>query len=69
MWDESCRLAMEQAEKKGGEIYKLSPEERAKWMERINPIREGWIAGKEKKGLPGRQVFEAVLSRIEKYSK
>ncbi|MCL6449655.1 MAG: hypothetical protein K6U04_16245 [Armatimonadetes bacterium] len=36
----------------------MSPEEQAKWREPLKNIGQIWVDEMEKKGLPGRKVFE-----------
>lgn len=38
-------------------------------MEKTRSLNEAWIAQMEKKGLPGRKVFDEAVRLIEKYSK
>ncbi len=57
-WDqEQIRLA-EQFEKEGMTIYRIKPEERAKWEAPLKGIGEIWVQEMEKKNLPGKKVFE-----------
>jgi TRAP-type C4-dicarboxylate transport system substrate-binding protein len=57
-WDkEQEELAVSFA-KGGMTITKISGKELAVWMKPMNGIEEEWIRDMEKKGLPGRAVFE-----------
>jgi TRAP-type C4-dicarboxylate transport system substrate-binding protein len=46
--------------KLGWEAYELSPEERARWHKVAQQVVEKWVAEREAKGLPMRQVLEVV---------
>lgn len=54
---EAAKLAGE-FEKKGLKIYKLSAEEEKIWKEPMKNISQVWIEDMEKKGLPGKKVFD-----------
>lgn len=45
-------------EKQGMVIYRLTPEEQKKWREPLKGIENEWIQDMEKKGLPGKKVYE-----------
>ncbi|MCL6612006.1 MAG: TRAP transporter substrate-binding protein DctP [Peptococcaceae bacterium] len=54
---EAAKLAGE-FEKKGLKLYRLSPEEEKLWKEPIKDLSQIWIEEMEKKGLPGKKVYE-----------
>lgn len=54
---EAAKLG-EEFEKKGLKIYRLTPEEEILWKEPIKNISQVWIEDMEKKGLPGKKVYE-----------
>ncbi len=68
-FDRYAQVAREEAVKAGSEIYQLPSAERKIWMEKARPVSETWVADMEKKGLPGKQVFQEAVSLVEKYSK
>ena len=68
-FDKAAQVALEEAKKANSEIYQLPPAERKAWMEKAKPVSEAWVADMEKKGLPGKKVFEEAMSLVEKYSK
>ena len=68
-FDRYAAIAQEEAKKAGAEIYQLPPAEKKVWMEKAQPVNEAWIADMEKKGLPGKKVFQEAVSLLEKYSK
>jgi TRAP-type C4-dicarboxylate transport system substrate-binding protein len=61
------KMAIDNAKKRGDQFYDLtsSPE----MQETAKSICDAWIADMEKKGLPGKKVFEEVVSLTRKYSK
>jgi len=53
-----------------GDIFiTLTPEEKARWVEAVMPLREQWLADMAAKGLPGDKVLNEALRLAEKYSK
>jgi TRAP-type C4-dicarboxylate transport system substrate-binding protein len=68
-WDKGARMTVDAANKTGAQIYELSPADKRLWMEKVEPVNEAWIADVEKKGLPGRKIFQDAVSLLEKYSK
>jgi TRAP-type C4-dicarboxylate transport system substrate-binding protein len=70
------RVAYEEADKKSFplfakrklEVIKVTPEMRAKLMSvAAKPVWDHWVAETEKKGLPGKEALELVLSLAKKY--
>ena len=39
------------------------------WRDAIKPMHEAIIADYEKKGLPGRDIYDSVQNLVKKYSK
>lgn len=50
---------------KGDEFIELSAEERARWTERILPIRDIWLKDTAAKGLPGQEILDTALKLME----
>ncbi len=50
------------------EIIELSPEEEARWDERLQPIIDQWIEGAKAKGFPAEQIVEDIGSLRDKYA-
>lgn len=57
------------AKEQGVKVIELSPEERAKWDEKVKAVQEKYIKDAEAKGLPARQFAERLLQLKETYSK
>jgi len=53
--------------KLGWEVYELSPEERARWHKVAQQVVDKWVAEREAKGLPMRQVMEVVKRVSESF--
>ncbi|MEW5919394.1 MAG: TRAP transporter substrate-binding protein [Bacillota bacterium] len=67
---ENVQDAMEWAKKEYGlQEINLSPEEKARWDKKIEPLIEEWIKDMEAKGLPGRQFINRLLELKDKYAK
>jgi TRAP-type C4-dicarboxylate transport system substrate-binding protein len=69
VFDKMARSSLDEATKRGGKLYTLSASERAAFMAKTKPIVDTWIANAEKKGLPGRKIYDDVLALIDRYSK
>lgn len=69
--DELTRLPsyQEGAKKKGNNFIELTVEETAKWREAIKPVHERWVEEMEKKGLPGKKVYEEAKRLVNIYTK
>ncbi len=66
---EHTRLGLQFAKQEHGlEVVELSPEERARWQERTEPVVEDWIEETEEKDLPGREAVRIIRELDEKYS-
>lgn len=52
--------------KKGDEFFVLDAKERARWAERITPLREAWVKDLEAKGLPAQKMLDDALNMLGK---
>jgi TRAP-type C4-dicarboxylate transport system substrate-binding protein len=69
IWDSHQQEAVDWGRKNHGlTLIDLSPEEHARWMKRLDPIQENWVANMEGKGLPAKETLETVKALIEKYA-
>ncbi len=50
------------------EFYEVPEAEFQKWVQAASPLYESWIADIEKKGLPGRAIFEDLQRLAKKYN-
>ena len=55
--------------KKGDKFYTLPPEERARWVDCVMPLRDDWIRKMEGRGLPGKEIKGEAERLIDKYKK
>jgi TRAP-type C4-dicarboxylate transport system substrate-binding protein len=69
MNDRMSEHALEEIRKAGGQIYELPAAERKAWMEKAKPVCDVWVADMEKKGLPGKKVYEEAVALLDKYSR
>jgi len=53
-------------EEKGVEKVEISDEELAKFREVAAPIRDAWIAEMSAQGIPGQELYDLVVSELEK---
>ena len=54
--------------KQGKQYYTVPDSEFNEWKSIVKPVYAGWVKRMEKKGLPGRAVFEDAKQLGEKYS-
>lgn len=66
-FDAAAKLGYQTCKKAGMNIYRLPPDELAKWKKAIMPLREKWVADMEAKGLPGRAVYNAAIQFAKEY--
>lgn len=60
-YDEDRIKAIQIGKDKGQVIEPLSPEEFKKWVDRVSPIYNQWAGDMKAKGLPGREVIDAIM--------
>jgi TRAP-type C4-dicarboxylate transport system substrate-binding protein len=66
-YEEADRKSIPQFEKRKLEIIKVSAEMREKLIATAGrPVWDQWVAETEKKGLPGKEALELVLSQAKK---
>ena len=46
----------------------IQPSDKAEWNKKLQPIVDGWIAKKEKEGVPAKQIVADIRALIKKYS-
>jgi TRAP-type C4-dicarboxylate transport system substrate-binding protein len=56
-WDRDSLKLLEEFEKGGMTIYRITEKDRAQWDAPLKGIEEVWIQDMEKKGLPGKKIF------------
>jgi len=59
---------VEEFEKAGMMIYRIQPEDRAKWEEPLKGIEEVWVQDMEKKGLPAKRFLRNLKGFARKWS-
>ncbi len=67
--DEYDAGALEWAKQEHGfQIITLSPEEKARWEEALEPVLGEWLEDMAAKGLPGQEFLDRLYELIAKYS-
>lgn len=74
LFDENDRAGKDFIEnyyKKNGKpgIVVISKEEKQAWINALKPVRDGWIANMEKKGVPGNEILQDVEKLVDVFSK
>lgn len=70
LWDEQNEAAMKYAvEEKGMEVIELSPQEAERWIQRVTPIQQEFVAALDKQGLNGKEALDTVIQLAEKYNR
>ena len=49
-------------------MYVLPAEERDRWVTAVEPVIDDWIADMEQAGMPGQEMYDYLISAVEKYS-
>jgi len=66
-WDASDEEGRKFTLSLGNKIIPLSASESARWARAVRPVIDEYVAGAEKKGLPGKEYVEAIRNLIKKY--
>ena len=66
VWDKASEAGLAYAREEGLKIIDLPDDERARWHERYQPLREEYIQEMEAKGLPGKAFLEEIDALIAK---
>ncbi|TVQ36441.1 MAG: C4-dicarboxylate ABC transporter [Geminicoccaceae bacterium] len=69
IWDGQTEAARQATIDAGNEVFELTPEERARWIEAVRPAYDAWIAEMNRLGRDGEALFEAVLEITAKYGR
>jgi len=68
LWDAQNEEALEWAvEETGQEIIELDEEETEKWIERVRPIQEDFVAKMNELGFDGEEILETVKRLADEY--
>jgi len=65
-WDEIDAEGMEFVKARGNKIINLSPEEDAKWAEKVRPMLDAYVTNSKAKGLPGDEALKFCLDFLKK---
>ncbi|MFD0916076.1 TRAP transporter substrate-binding protein [Pseudahrensia aquimaris] len=68
-WDRADEAGLEVATADGGMVHELSPEEVARWKEKVAFMNEDWIKRADDAGLDGKALLADLIATVEKYSK
>lgn len=60
--DEATAEAKKVVVDAGNELYTISDEEKAKWIETVKPVYQIWIDEMTAKGLPGQDMFNDIMA-------
>jgi TRAP-type C4-dicarboxylate transport system substrate-binding protein len=67
-WDLQEQAAIELMKKTPGkEVIYLSPQEVDRWRAKVQPLYDKWMAEREAKGLPAKQVFDEARHLFQAY--
>ena len=65
-WNQADQVAVDWLKEHGKEIYKLPPEETARWQELVRPVLAAFAEKAEAKGLPGKAFLKDLLDAVQK---
>lgn len=68
--EQGGRGAILGSDKKAGNppIYVLPKEERDKWAQATQSVKDEWVADMQKDGIPGKQMLDDAINLVNKYS-
>ncbi|MDX2446287.1 MAG: TRAP transporter substrate-binding protein [Desulfobacterales bacterium] len=58
---------IEAIKKEGGNIYKLPPEEKARWVAALKPVRDAWVKSVSVNGFDGEKFLERAAELVKEY--
>jgi TRAP-type transport system periplasmic protein len=59
-------LAVEDGKKAGVEFIELSPAERKRWVDAVEPVTQGWIKENDAKKLPASEMYKDIMNLRKK---
>ncbi|MFN3534873.1 MAG: TRAP transporter substrate-binding protein, partial [Desulfatiglandales bacterium] len=68
-WDEIDKEGYEFAKTQGVKVSQLTPEEDARWAEKVKPILDGYVKAMKEKGLPGEEALKFCMEELKKLQK
>lgn len=69
IWDTQTKPAVDATIAAGNEIIAISDAEKARWRTAVQPAYDAWIAEMNRRGRPGRQMFEDILAITAKHGR
>lgn len=69
VWDSLTGPAKKTIVDQGGTLYSISDAEKQRWIKAVQPVYQIWIAEMDKRGLPGKQMFDDLLVTTAKYGR
>jgi TRAP-type C4-dicarboxylate transport system substrate-binding protein len=69
IWDSHQKEGMDYGVKTGMEVIKIPPAEGDRWIERLKPLQNEYIASMKSKRLPGEEMLKFVKEKAAEYSK
>ncbi|MDD2737226.1 MAG: TRAP transporter substrate-binding protein DctP [Desulfuromonadaceae bacterium] len=68
-WDKEEERLLREFKQKGIVVYELSSQEKANWRKSSSELGLLWVADMEKKGLPGKKVYEQFQKALNESKK
>jgi len=68
-WDKDTEVLAAEFAKAGMTIYRIKPEDRAKWEAPLKGIENEWVQEMEKKGLPAKKVCDTFMKICKEVAK
>ena len=68
-WDKADEEGLAFTRELGNKIIELSPEQNALWVEAAQPVLDEYVAGMQKKNLPGKEAVAELQKLIKKCDK
>ena len=65
-WDDIDAEGLEFIKAKGSKVITITPEEDAKWAEKVKPLLDGYVTNTKAKGLPGDEALKFCQDFLKK---
>jgi TRAP-type transport system periplasmic protein len=69
LWDKMDAGLAKKFTAGGMKIHRIAPEDRAQWEAPLKGIDKDWLEDMEKRGLPGKKVFDAFVTKAKEIVK
>ena len=69
VWDGLTEGAKKQTREAGNNVFTLSDQEKARWVQAVQPVYKIWVDEMNKRGLAGQKMLDDLLATTAKYGR